>query len=179
MKKALEPLTAIPGVRRAMFFSHEGVPIVTVEAPRRPPAGDAEMHQWVDSAEDQSAFAGLAAGWLNEIRRTVDPLSWEAPARIVLQASRGTLILLVLERAILSVELERGVAPEELRLPMEAAEARFYRHLRRKGPEVAVAEAENEQPQGIFPGGEGTPADGGQGMNEQARNEVPEATRDS
>lgn len=182
MKKVLDPLRAIPGVRRAMLFSHEGVPMVTAQAPRKTSPGDGEMHQWTDSADDESAFAGLAAGWLNEIRRTVDPLSWEAPMRIVLQASRGTLILLVLERAVLSVELERGAVPEEVRLPMEATEARFHRLLRRKGPEQKAAiNSKSEQPQGIFPGGEGTPTDDGQGMNDtdKTRNEVPEATRDS
>jgi len=178
VKQVLEPLAAIPGVRRVMLYSHEGVPIVAVEASRKPAHADGERQGWADSAEDRSAFAGLAVGWLNEIRRTVDPLSWEAPTRVVLQASRGTLVLLVLERAVLSVELDRGVAHEDLRLPMEAAEARFHRHLLRKGREGATPTA-TEEPRGIFPGGEGAPTGDGQGVNEEARNnEVPEATRD-
>ena len=179
MKQILDPLAVIPGVRRAMIFSLEGVPIVTVEEKQKGRGDDGESRRWADSAEDPSAFAGIAVGWLQEINRTVDPLSWDAPLRVVLQASRGTLILLVLERAILSVQLDHGVAPEELRLPMEAAAARFRRLLRRGTPaEKGGGDTKHEEPRGIFPGGEDAPTEG-QGVNESTRNEVPEATRDS
>lgn len=178
MKQILDPLAVVPGVRRVMLFSHEGVPIATVEAKGEKGGRDGESRTWSDSAEDSSAFAGLAAGWMSEVGRAIDPLSWSAPPRIVLEASRGTLILLVLERAILSVEIERGVAPEELRLSMEAAAARFHRLQRREEPvERSALESEHEPP-GIRPGNERAPVSES-GMNERTRNEVPEATRDS
>ena len=179
MKHILDPLAGVPGVRRAMLFSPDGVPIVSTSL-RRSGAGDEQARDWVDSAEDSNAFTALAAGWLTEIRRSVDPISWDAPQRVVLEASRGTLILLLTERAILSVELDRGMAPEELRLPMEASVARLHRILHRDvaGSAPAARSTKNEEPPGIFPAGEGTPAEG-QGTKDTTRHEVPEATHDS
>lgn len=179
MKHILDPLSGVPGIRRAMLFSPDGVPIVSMSR-RVAGGGGGQERDWVDSAEDTNAFTALAAGWLTEIRRSVDPLSWDAPRRVVLEASRGTLVLLLTKRATLSVELDRGMTPEELRLPMEAAVARLGRHMQRDDDKrvPVMSSAENEKPPGIFPGHEGAPADG-QGMNESTMNEVPEATRDS
>lgn len=157
MKQVLEPLVRVTGVRRAMMIATDGVPIVcsrTEHGAAAPESGTT----WHDSADDVNAFAGLAAGWLAEVHRAVDPMSWAAPERLVLRAARGTLILLASDRVLLSVELERGASPEELRLPMEAALARLQRTLRR-GERSVAADSEPEIP-GIFPGQAGPPVDG-------------------
>jgi len=152
MRKVLEPLSHVPGVRRAMLISRDGVPIVTVQGAAAK-SGEASSAGWHDSADDANAFAGLAAGWLMEVQRAVDPMSWSTPARLVLAAARGTLILLISERATLSVELERGMAAEELRLPMEAALARMQRALRRREDRSpARGSVKSNEIPGIFPG---------------------------
>ncbi|MCB9915841.1 MAG: roadblock/LC7 domain-containing protein [Planctomycetes bacterium] len=147
MKKILDPLICVPGVRRAMLIAHDGVPILYANSHEARGDGE-EGSAWHDSADDVNAFAGLVAGWLAEVQRTVDPMSWNAPTRLVLQAARGTLVLLVCERAMLSVELERGALPEELRLPMEAALARLQRTLRRDHRGAV----DSEEIPGIHPG---------------------------
>ena len=134
MKEVLEPLSRVPGVRYALMVSADGVPIA-VQGSTTSRVEEGDSMQFSGSSEDLMAFAGLAAGWLNEIRRSVDRLTWDPPQRVVLRAQRGTLILLATRGAILAVVLERGMAPEELRLPMEAASARLQRMLRRTEPE--------------------------------------------
>lgn len=157
MKKILEPLSHVPGVRRAMLISNDGVPIVSVSNRADREQGE-ESAGWVDSSEDANAFAGLAISWVAEVQRSVDPMSWNSPGRLVLRAARGSLVLLCSERAMLAVELERGMAPEELRLPMEAALARMQRTLRRTSK--AAASGESPEIQGIFPGQATAEADG-------------------
>jgi predicted regulator of Ras-like GTPase activity (Roadblock/LC7/MglB family) len=130
MREVLEPLARVPGVRCAVMVSADGVPIAVHGRDAGIP-DEGEQSSLGTSAEDINAFAGLAAGWLNEIRRAVDPLTWDPPQRVVLRSARGTLILLSTRGAILTVLLDRGMAPEELRLPMEAASARLMRLLRR------------------------------------------------
>ena len=152
MRKVLEPLGHVPGVRRAMLISRDGVPIVTLQGAAAK-TGEPSTAGWHDSADDANAFAGLATGWLTEVQRAVDPMSWNTPVRLVLAAARGTLILLVSERATISVELERGMAAEELRLPMEAALARMQRALRRRDDKNATRDsAKSGEIPGIFPG---------------------------
>lgn len=132
MREVLEPLARVPGVRCAVMVSADGVPIA-VQGCASPRAKERDPLRFAGSPEDLTAFAGLAAGWLNEIRRAVDPLTWDPPQRVVLRAQRGTLVLLTTRGAILAVVLDRGMAAEELRLPMEAASARLQRMLRRTG----------------------------------------------
>ncbi len=151
MKKVLEPLAHVPGVRRAILIAPDGVPIVSVtnHVTRK---DDGEGASWHDSADDLNAFAGLAIGWMTEVERSVDPMSWSTPGRLVLRAARGTLVLLRGKRVLLSVELERGMAPEELRLPMEAALARLDRTLRRDTRDATQPSADPQEIPGIFPG---------------------------
>jgi hypothetical protein len=80
--------------------------------------------------DDFAASAGLAAGWLGQVGRATDPLTWNRPKRAVLRGSRGTLVMARDDRAILMVITEQGVGAEELRLPMESVLARMQRHLR-------------------------------------------------
>jgi predicted regulator of Ras-like GTPase activity (Roadblock/LC7/MglB family) len=178
VKRVLDPLAQVPGLRRAALISKDGVPITHIQTARG--ASPSEARPWSDSAEDLSAFAGMAAGILAEIHRSVDPLSWDAPHRVVLRAARGTLILLVTERATIAVELERGMAPEDVRLPMESAAARLLRALARRpqaGPLPKHVD-EPEGPPGPFPGEvkeRGDPP----GMRASTGNEVPEITTES
>lgn len=157
MKQVLEPLARVPGVRVAMLTSDDGVPIA-VRGKVAAATDVKDAPAFGDSAEDLNALAGLAAGWLNELTRAVAPLSWNAPRRIVLSATRGTMILLHGPGAVLLVLLQCGMHPEELRLPMDAALNRMQRVLRGMGNGASQSSApeQNEtqsEPSGIFPGG--------------------------
>lgn len=161
-----------------MLLSRDGVPITHIIRGAGPTTEAADRP--IDSAEDLSAFAGMAAGVLAEIRRTVDPMSWDEPQRVVMRATRGTLILLVTARATISVELDRGMAAEELRLPMEAVVARLSRAMGRT-QESGAARAQgfgNESPPGLFPAREETHGNSPE-IQSQAGNEVPNTTTES
>lgn len=126
MKEVLEPLSQVPGVRLAVLILSDGVPVVAPGRGQR----NAEPRGAGNGFAELEAAAGLCVGWLAEITRSVGPLSWEPPERAVLRAARGSLILRRVGDVILLVVLEAGLAPEELRLPVEAAAARLGRVLR-------------------------------------------------
>jgi predicted regulator of Ras-like GTPase activity (Roadblock/LC7/MglB family) len=183
VREVLEPLARVPGVRCAVMVSADGVPIA-VQGRAAGQPGDDQGNGVGTSAEDVNAFAGLAAGWLNEIRRSVDPLTWDPPQRVVLRSTRGTLILLSTRGAVLAVVLDRGMAPEELRLPMEAASARLMRLLRRselaERPNSAVGRRSPgtrrvaNSPRGSNPGSRRADEEG-----DPTHDTIPEATRES
>jgi hypothetical protein len=136
----------------------------------------------------------MATGLLAEIHRLVDPLSWDAPRRVVLRAARGTLILVVTERATVAVELERGMAAEELRLPMESVVVRLRRTLERSSqasragsralrgdqtPEVVVRDDDGmNEPPGLLPGAS-EESDAGSDSSASFGTEVPNTTTES
>jgi predicted regulator of Ras-like GTPase activity (Roadblock/LC7/MglB family) len=149
MNEVLESLTREPGVRRALLVASDGVLIATCGL-------EADPHV-------AGSVAALAAGWMQDIRRAVDPMAWGAPCRCVMRAQRGSLVLLAAHDAILAVVLERGAAPEELRLPMEAAAARLGRHRDRPAPSMRRIEpalVAAEQPREPFPGTRPSPIRG-------------------
>jgi predicted regulator of Ras-like GTPase activity (Roadblock/LC7/MglB family) len=152
VKEILEPLARIPGVRTAALVTSDGVPIA-VKGKVGKGKEMLEERDWVDSAEDLDALAGLAAGWMGEIKRAVAPLSWHSPRRMTLRATHGTLVMLQTHGAVLLVVLNRGMRAEELRLPMEAAEARMQRILRGMGDKKARPEPTDdvESAPAIFP----------------------------
>jgi len=166
MKNVLEPLTRIPGVRLSALVSHDGVPIdVRSNAPAKPrpaPTTPAPAERATSApseapigADDINVLSALASSWVAEMARSVAPMSWDVPKRLVLQAARGTLVLVQAPRAILLVVLDAGVGAEELRLPMGVAIARLERHLRAansKGQERSAEPAPRDPgPPGIFP----------------------------
>lgn len=133
-------------------------------------------------AEDINALAALTSSWISEISRAVAPLSWEVPKRLVLGASRGTLVVVQVPRALLVVVIEAGVRPEELRLPMGVAIARMERHLRavelRSGNGKLRPSASTAEPNGIFPSNS-TPKNSPTTPKNNVRktgNEVPDAS---
>jgi predicted regulator of Ras-like GTPase activity (Roadblock/LC7/MglB family) len=125
MMDALEPLAAIPGVRLALLVSPDGVPVIVRGKVAAPKGGEACT---VD--ENADSLSGLASGWLQGLTASVAPLGWTAPARVVMHAARGTLVMLHAPGSVLLVVLDPGGSAEELRLPMEAAVARMQRILR-------------------------------------------------
>lgn len=127
MKRTLEPLAQIPGVRMALLVAHDGVPVVVKNALDGAPEGSPEASLAGETAE---SLAALAAGWLSDLERSVGPLSWGAPQRVVLRAARGALVMTHAPGALLLVMVDQRMSPEELRLPMEAAVARMQRLLR-------------------------------------------------
>ena len=156
MIRALEKLTRQPGIDLAMLVTPDGVPIVV--------AGKQGADDEVESDDDASrevtclgrddALAALAVGWSNELKLATAPLSWEQPARIVMRCARGSLVMSRTRGAILLVVLERGVAPEDVRLPMEGTVARIERSLRSDKKHSDSREAEQgigNEPPGPIP----------------------------
>lgn len=124
MNEVLDPLAKIPGVRLALLVTPDGVPVcVRGEHADRSRDG-------AESNDDVESLSAIAAGWLFDVARSIAPLSWQAPERAVLRASRGTLVLLAVPGAVLLVTCDRGTSPDELRLPMNGALQRMQRVLR-------------------------------------------------
>lgn len=136
MKRILEPLAQIPGVRMALLVAHDGVPVVVKNASENAGEGSPEAALAGETAE---SLAALAAGWLSELERSVGPLSWGAPQRVVLRAVRGSLVMTHAPGALLLVIVDPRMSPDELRLPMEAAVARMQRLLRPKSESETAA----------------------------------------
>ena len=120
------PLAMIPGVRIASLISEDGVPIICTRGVH----AKGEDGLPIDHDDELNGFTALASGWFGDLRRAVARISWSSPRRVVLRATKGELVLLQAPTAVVLVVLERGVAAEELRVPMEGALARMHRHLR-------------------------------------------------
>ena len=150
MKSVLVPLASVPGVRMAMLSLPDGVPIAWACGSRSHEAAD----------EEPGALAALGAGWVAEIARAVAPLAWSTPGRIVLRASRGSIVLMEAPGALLLAVLEEGMAPEDVRIPMEAALARLSRGRRTPLRQTWSPGADKEQVPGIFPAPTPAPASG-------------------
>jgi predicted regulator of Ras-like GTPase activity (Roadblock/LC7/MglB family) len=153
VNEVLEPLVCVPGVRLAALATLDGVPI----------ACRGELEGSDEGGGD--ALAGLVAGWLASLEPSLGLMSWDAPQRIVLKCTRGTLVVRRTASANLLVVLEPGTSAEELRLPVEAALARLQRVARRtragtSAPEPALplrnakgphsARADNDPPSRTF-----------------------------
>lgn len=124
MKGILDPLALIPGVRLAALLSEDGVPIAV--------AG--EEASGLDQDLELQSTTALAAGWLTEVSRAGQQLSWNVPSRAVLRAQNGTLVLHRSRAALVLCWLERGAAYEEVRVPIDGAIARMDRSLERIEP---------------------------------------------
>ena len=155
MKEILEPLSQLPGVRVAALITHDGVPVAL------PGVEAAELARTEGRREgapysDADALAALSAGLLDELARGIALLSGPAPRRVVLKGARGTLIMLQTSGAVLLVVLKAGLAPEELRLPMEGAAARIQRVLRGMG---GLASVPDPSPPSALPKREADPVE--------------------
>ncbi len=174
MIEVLEPLARIPGVRVAALVSPEGMPMAArgrISGTGQPPGASERSLD-----EEAGSVAGLATIWLGELTRAAGLLSCEGPTRVVLRASRGTLVLMHAPGAILLTILERGASPEDLRLPMEGAVARMQRILRGMGASREASTAERERargPQGPLPARTGDPAGTERTRVETNQNEAP------
>lgn len=135
MKEIVEPLGQLPGVRLAALVMSDGVPIV---CPGRAGARRAEGAAAHSEAVDLDVAAALGASWMEELARTVGPLSFAPPQRAILRAARGSLILRRCEDVLLLVVLDSGLDPLELHLPIEAAAARMQRLRRQLSAETEV-----------------------------------------
>ena len=127
MKRILEPLAQIPGVRMALLVAPDGVPVVVKNAADPAAEGSLEAAFAVATAE---SLAALAAGWLGELERSIGPLSWSSPQRVVLRAARGSLVMTHAPGSLLLVIIDPRMSADEMRLPMEAAVVRMHRLLR-------------------------------------------------
>ena len=125
MIEVLAPLARVAGVRVAVLVSQDGIPVFV-----RGRAVTAEAGAPQAAEDDPASIAALAIGWLSAVTRSIAPLSFDAPARAVLRADRGTIVLLAAPGSVLMVALERGASPDDLRLPMDGAVARMQRLLR-------------------------------------------------
>lgn len=152
MRHVLDPLAKIPGVRVAMLVTPDGVPIV-IHGERRSGrradkngTGRRRSDFGIQSSDDMQAWAALGTSWLRDVGRSVAPLAWGAPTRVILAAVRGTLILQHGQGAILLVVLDAGTSAEDLRLPMEGALARLSRQSRAREARLEPAPALEAQP---------------------------------
>lgn len=136
MKEVLDPIIRIAGVRKVVLVSDDGVPIAVQNA-----FDDEDFAGggWGSSADDLEALSGLAVGLVSDMRRSIDPLAWDPPQYVVLRAAQGTMALMRSPGSLLLVILERGMQPEDLRVPMEAAVARVQRVLRRSASNPPAA----------------------------------------
>lgn len=153
MKRILEPLAQIPGVRMALLVAPDGVPVVVRNAQEGPADSGADVSFAAASAE---SLAALATGWLGELERATGPLSWASPQRVVLRAARGSLVMAHAPGSLLLVIIDPRMSPEELRLPMEAAVVRMHRLLRpaqdpAESPELGAALPARTEPKGHAP----------------------------
>lgn len=157
MKELLDPIAMIPGVRCAALISPDGVPILALEGAT---ARSDDQRECQNPMADIQAFSALAAGWLGDATRTVDPLAWNPPQRVVLAGTRGSLVLCQGPSAVLVVMLEHGVRAEDLRIPMDSALARMQRVLRGMGSSInhTTPVASDPRPEGIFPSTGGVPS---------------------
>ncbi|HUR28031.1 MAG TPA: hypothetical protein VM509_07585, partial [Planctomycetota bacterium] len=126
-KRLLEPLAQLPGVSMVLLVAHDGVPVIVRNAGPTAAEGASEVAFAAASAE---SLAALAAGWLSELERSIGPLSWGSPQRVVLRAARGSLVMTHAPGALLLVIIDPRMSAEEVRLPMEAAVGRMHRLLR-------------------------------------------------
>lgn len=144
MKDVLDPLTRIAGVRQVAIVSGDGVPLVVLERVAR---GEFQERNVLDAAKlsgqriDPTSFGALAAGWAEEIARAVAPLSWDAPWRIALVASQGTLVVQQGPGAMVLVVVEPGTPPDTLAIPLDGAIARMERLLKSLGRHAETADA--------------------------------------
>lgn len=148
MIELLEPLAKQPGVLMAALVSDDGVPVAV-------PGGLGSDGSPQGSLGDPEALAAFSAGWLDELAGSVALLSCDAPRRVVLRATRGTLLLLRTSGAVLLVLLESGLGPDELWLPMEGVAARIQRILRGMGEAPVAESAPIDDPASALPAGTG------------------------
>lgn len=127
MNEVLDPLLRIPGVRCVVLSTPDGVPIAAGGDCSLAGAPDAEVH----AGRGADAVCGLVGGWLASLGPSLGLVAWDLPQRIVLRASRGSLVVRRSSNAFLIALLEPGAQPEDLRLPMEGALARLQRVARR------------------------------------------------
>lgn len=145
MREVIEPLTQVGGVRHAAVISSDGVPVAVLERDGR--AGEFVDRSGEDGAKlsgqriDAMSFGALAAGWHDELARSVGQLSWDAPWRVVMVATQGTLVLQQGPGAVVLVVLEPGTPPESLAIPLDSAVARMERLLRSLGQHAETQEA--------------------------------------
>ncbi|MFT5286120.1 MAG: putative regulator of Ras-like GTPase activity (Roadblock/LC7/MglB family) [Planctomycetota bacterium] len=145
MIELLDPLVTQPGVILAALISDDGVPVAV---PGKKVGGEGLE---AGGVADSNALAAICAGWMDELTERVSLLSCDAPRRVVLRATRATLLLLRTSGAVLLVVLEPGLGPDELWLPMEGVAARIQRILRGMG-DSAVAESMGDiEPPSPFP----------------------------
>jgi len=145
MRDVLEPLSRVAGVRQVAIVSGDGVPVMVLERASR---GGEFVERALDGEQklsgqriDPASFGALAAGWAEEVGRAIAPLAWDAPWRIALVASQGTLVVQQGPGAMVLVVLDAGTPPESLTIPLDGAVARMERHLKSLGRHRAVHDA--------------------------------------
>ena len=152
MMEALRPLANQPGVELVMLLSQDGVPIAVVTRPDANEAPQDEEPAAPGVLSKDDALAAITAGWLNDLRLAVGPLSWDEPERIIMRCARGALVMRRMRGAVLLVRVQRGLSPEDVRLPMEGVVARIERSLSGMGRAAASpADQPNTQPPGLVP----------------------------
>lgn len=142
MKDVLGPITIIPGVRFAAVVSLDGVPISYLRGEQV--QGDSRCREEITA--EFHAFGALAASCVAEFDRAGSQIQWTPSSRIVLEATRGVLVVHRAPRALLLTVLEHGVSAAEVSVPMSGAIARMERSLRHL--DVAVNQTQTQAQSG-------------------------------
>ncbi len=119
MIDVLDSLMRIPGVRSVVLATEDGVPVAvcdreqgTLKGGRKPQRSNSALSMGQDARESEGenvdSLSGLSITWMREVARAVGLMSWDAPARMVMRATRGTLILRRARHGIILVLLDRG-----------------------------------------------------------------------
>ena len=121
MIEHLDKLGTIPGVRFVMLVTKDGVPVAS------PGIDVGDLGQEIGSHGTVEALAAVATGWLGDLELAVAPASWRPPRRVVMNGSRGSLLLTVVKHSVLVVLVEPGLDLEPVRLAVDGIARRYER----------------------------------------------------
>ncbi|MCB9882470.1 MAG: roadblock/LC7 domain-containing protein [Planctomycetes bacterium] len=113
MREILESLKKTPEVRGVVLLTTDGVVVETV----------------LPDTVDGDAFAALASHLAVEARRATRRGGLNDFRRIVLTATRGTLVLVAMEHAFLMVAVRNTVDLDQITLDVESAAHKVLRQI--------------------------------------------------
>jgi len=96
MREVLEPLALIAGVRMTSIVSSDGVPVASLPGLQQRGEGGSTVAD-LDADVDLGSASAQVAAWVSDVARPLGKLSWNAPERLVLRGTQGTLLWFVEE----------------------------------------------------------------------------------
>ncbi|MEX1025155.1 MAG: roadblock/LC7 domain-containing protein [Planctomycetota bacterium] len=121
MIEHLEKLAQTPGVRFVLLVTKDGVPVAS------PGVDVGDGTQEIGAHGTVEALAAVATGWLGDLELAVAPASWRAPRRVVMDGSRGSLLMTVIKHSVLVVLVSAGLDLEPVRMAVDGIARRYER----------------------------------------------------